>query len=424
MTSPLTPPATVPIPMPAFRPLGPQTEPAWLRAVDVDSLRLREGLPFPLAEYRRRQDAVRADFLGRGAAALIVFRPSSVEYLCGYHTSTVTETPLVLTTDSVLLVLPTAELGRAVVAACPDVIDYADPHLDRVALAIREVCRDLGQDARVCVEFDDGHTPARAIDLIAAAGATPMDGQFAVERQRLLLSAAEVERMRAAASITARGVRAAVGAASRTGATDSTIAAAIIAALAAPSDCLVKPEVVVSTGWRGGITHSSWVNQPVARDTTTFLEFTGAAHHYVAPVMRTLVHGTPTREINVLDTLARAALDETLALLRPGVCAGDIARRVTRTLRTLRPELVWHHTYGYPVGMAHGQTWVDTVPFHLLSLRADCTAELRPGMAFHLPMSFRWFGRAAVGHSETVLITETGAEVLTTSAGEPRLIPV
>lgn len=38
---------------------------------------------------------------------------------------------------------------------------------------------------------------------------------------------------------------------------------------------------------------------------------------------------------------------------------------------------------------------------------------LQPGMVFHLPVALRFEGRHGVAVSETVVITETGNEVLT-----------
>ena len=43
----------------------------------------------------------------------------------------------------------------------------------------------------------------------------------------------------------------------------------------------------------------------------------------------------------------------------------------------------------------------------------DEERELRPGMAFHLPPALREYDVVGVGVSETVLVTETGAEVIT-----------
>jgi Xaa-Pro dipeptidase len=49
-----------------------------------------------------------------------------------------------------------------------------------------------------------------------------------------------------------------------------------------------------------------------------------------------------------------------------------------------------------------------------MSLQRDDPTVLKPGMTFHMPPALREYGKYGFGASETVLVTESGCEVLTT----------
>lgn len=74
------------------------------------------------------------------------------------------------------------------------------------------------------------------------------------------------------------------------------------------------------------------------------------------------------------------------------------------------PGLVFHHNFGYSVGIGFPGTWIETLGFFL---RVDNRQILQSGMVFHLPMSLRKYGEYGVNQSHTMLITQSGAEALT-----------
>ncbi len=65
---------------------------------------------------------------------------------------------------------------------------------------------------------------------------------------------------------------------------------------------------------------------------------------------------------------------------------------------------------GYSVGVGYAPSWGEG---HIVSLRRDDPTPLEPGMVFHMPPALRVPRRYGLGFSETVLVTETGCEVLT-----------
>jgi hypothetical protein len=76
--------------------LGPSPAPPWVTQDAIQGLTLRESLPFEGDEYERRKRRVLEALERLGADAIVVFRSSSVEYLCGYHTIETVPQPLIL----------------------------------------------------------------------------------------------------------------------------------------------------------------------------------------------------------------------------------------------------------------------------------------------------------------------------------------
>jgi Xaa-Pro dipeptidase len=242
-----------------------------------------------------------------------------------------------------------------------------------------------------------------------------VEGNFFVERVRLVLSPTEISYVEKAAVYTQRGVEAATGAAQSPGATDSSIAAAIRAALAEEANSSAAIDPIVATGPRAGISHSTWNCTPVEKGTTTFVEFAGACHRYHAPVMRTLTHGKPSAIAMRLEELARTTIVTVLDIAQPGVPCTEVARQALDAIGPLEDDIAFHYNFGYPVGLAHPPGWMDGAPFYLVSGNQE---PLKEGMVFHLPASFRWFGTVGVGLSQTFVVEAEGARVLTRGPAE------
>lgn len=390
--------------------------PDWLTPETIERVRAAESRPFSSAEYEQRIARVRWRMLRLGLDALIVFRPSSVEYLCGFHTAETAPQPLVVTEDSTALYLPDLELGRAVTSTRSTNLvftGYADA-LQSLRQFLEHAVAKLPAAARVGVETEQVTTPPVVLGVLAESGATVVNANYLVERERLVLSTAELRYVEQAAAITQAGEEAAVAEASKRGGSDASVAAAIAAALTARANSQSAWGPVVVTGARAGIPHSSFVGQPLGSG-PTFLEFAGTHHRYHAPVMRTLIFGQPSPEDQRLIDLARTMVAAVLEHARPGVPCSQVAARATAALGPLPDDVVFHRLFGYPVGLAHKPHWMDGLPFHLAT---GNEAELREGMVFHIPASFRRFGRAGVGLSQTFVVESNGARVLTHGPAE------
>lgn len=375
-----------------------------------------EEPPFAAAEYERRLATVRGRMSDASIGAMLVFRPSSVEYLCAYHTAETTPQPLLVTETDTFLYVPDLEVGRALASSRAGNIVYCGyaGALRGLELFLDHAVSVLPRRTRAGIELGHAATPPQAVALLRDRDVDVVDGHHLVENVRMVLSAAEIRCVEQAAIHTQAGLDAAVAEAGEPDATDSSVAATIAAASFATANSASAWGPVVATGRRAGIPHSSWDHRPLSAG-TTFLEFAGAHHRYHAPVMRTLSRRRPDANDRRLADLSKAALAAVLDSARAGVTCAQVADRAAAALGPLPDDVVFHHLFGYPVGLAHKPHWMDGAPFYLTP---DNHEPLQAGMVFHVPASFRSLGDSGVGLSQTFVVEEDGARVLTHGAAE------
>ena len=392
---------------PEFVRLGAAAAPAWLTSDAVKDAVALEAKPFSADEFDRRVTLARVKLAERELDAILVFRPSSVDYLCGHHTIETASQPLLLTRALLRLYVPDPEVGRALASSNSPSIGHYAASEDALELIAGDVARVCGASARIAVEDRDATVPPRILSLLQEHRLRVEPGMYLVEQLRLLLSSEEIECVERAARLTRRGAEAAVEAAGAPGVTDSTLAASIGEALRAGADSSAAMDVIVATGARGGVPHSTFIDLPLDNG-TTFVEFAGTHQRYHAPLMVTVARQIDD-EARRLERLSQTMLAAVLREVRPGRAASDVAAAVRHEL-VLDDRDIFHFNFGYAIGLAHPPGWLDGAPF---SIVAENEAELLPGMAFHIPASFRSFARRGVGLSHTILLEGRGPRLLT-----------
>jgi Xaa-Pro dipeptidase len=371
-------------------------------------------LAFEIPEFRARLAAVRAQMAERDLDALVLFGPQNVCYVSGLDNDNLSDIQCVIVPmdRDPVLVLFWFEAGRAENTCWLDeVVLYRDE--DPMAVAAGVVQRlGLGK-GRLGVERPAvGLTVDQYERFVANLPDATIGNAFgAVEIPRRVKSPAEIGYMRRAAALTDRAVDAAC-AAIDVGVSDGEIAAVItnvIYGQGGETTCLGP---IVAGGYRAGAPHSSFSGRRFQAGDSIFLEFTAQVRRYTAPIMRSVWLGRPSEEVERIAEAGAAAVETIVRTARPGLPASEVARAARADLEPILDTVMFHNSYGYPIGLGFPPTWSESLGFYL---RADNPEPLEAGMTFHLPISLRRFGEWGVNQSHSMLVTDTGAETLTRS---------
>lgn len=368
---------------------------------------------FPPEEYARRVAGVRERMVAAGIDTLITFSPSNIAYLCGHFSMNLHDFQcLVLSqTRAPLMVLWYFELARFHATSVGAEAEAYDTGEDPVGFLVDVLGRHGSGSDRIGLDEGPGSVPPKMIRRLAEAlpeGRSKLVSDI-VEPVRLIKSPLELEKLRRAARVTVTGVRAAmdeIGA----GICDRDVCAAALKALYHAGSQFMAVDPFICGGWRGGAPHSTATGHIFANGDSVFIEIGSNIERYTAPIMRTAAVGEPSAEVRNAHAIANECLQALIETIRPGIPASEVAAVGHRIVSRIPADIIFHYTFGYPVGVNFPPSWLEESNFLLLK---DNHAPLQPGMVFHLPMSLRSYGRFGIGLSETVHVTDHGVEVLT-----------
>ena len=125
--------------------------------------------------------------------------------------------------------------------------------------------------------------------------------------------------------------------------------------------------------------------------------------------MRTVTSNTPSKAIQELADYSNACVEAIVNTIKPGIAASDVAAAGRKALEPIREKIAFHDLYAYPVGIGFPPNWIENPAFYL---SADNNNPLEAGMVFHLPLTLRVLGQYGAGFSETLIITNSGAETM------------
>jgi Xaa-Pro dipeptidase len=368
---------------------------------------------FPAEEYTRRLDAVRAGMAEAGIDTFVTFNPSNIAYVCGHFSTNLHDFQCLVVSQkrTPLIVLWYFELARFHASAVGATAEAYDTGEDPVSFLAGVLRRHTGPTERL--GLDEGSASVSSGLMRRLAAALPEDRTQLVsgiiEPVRLIKSSVELEKLREAARLTVIGVRAAMDALGP-GICDREVAGAALRALYGAGSQFMAVDPYVCGGWRGGAPHSTATGHVLARGDSVFIEIGANYQRYTAPIMRTAAISEPPQAVREIHAIANECLDALIDAMRPGVAASEIAAVGRRVVARVPSDIIFHYTFGYPVGINFPPTWLEESNFLLLR---DNHAPLRPGMVFHLPLSLRSYGRFGIGLSETVHVTDAGVDVLT-----------
>jgi Xaa-Pro dipeptidase len=365
---------------------------------------------FPRPEFQKRQARARQAIERSGYDCLVVTEPENIFWLSGRQTAgyfAFQALVLPVRGSPVLLVRQLELPGAAANTWLDDIVSYSDGDDPVEKLASLLVAAGYARPAMEFASWFLSHAAAGRIIAKFGAGGLA-DGSGLVARLRMTKSPAELDAIRHAARYAQIGMDAGIEACAAGNDENVVAAAMLFAATAAGSEAMAM-EPLVSSGPRSGLAHMTWRRRRIAPGEPVFLEMAGSHHRYHAALMRTVWMGRPPAEAVRMMDCALRALDAALGAIVPGAPCSRPHEAARAIIAAAGYENAFRKRIGYSMGIAFAPDWGEGA---VLSLFSGVPTLIEPGMVFHLPATLRNYGNWTVGASETVIVTESGAEPL------------
>jgi Xaa-Pro dipeptidase len=370
-------------------------------------------LPFPPTEYAERLTRVRREMSRRGIDVLMINHLENIYYLTGYRTiGFYSFMALFVPAEGnpvhlVRLIEKSALQGSSWV---DDAVFYPDTE-PPIEAAVR-VIRERGwSSARIGIDKNAWYLTIDDFEKLQQRlpQARWVDTALLVENLRLIKSPAEQAYSRHAGKAASEGMRSAV-AALQAGITEDDLMAAAYAGLFRMHSEYPGLPPLINSGIRHTMAHAMAEGNAVRDGEAVYFEIGASIKRYHAATLRIGFVGTPPKLFLDLTDLCRRALDAGLNEMKPGNPAERVDEAARKVIADAGYGDKFRHKAGYSIGIALPPDWSEA---RTMMLRGGETRPLKPGMVFHfLPAVFE-YREYGVGLSETVLITETGHEILT-----------
>ena len=385
-------------------------------------------LSFPREEYTNRVTRVREEMIANEIDVLLVHSVVDLCYLTGYQT---------LWPDAyACLILPLAgepfmQVGE-IEASCAvlhgeitdfELLDWVGADTAPVQLATMLAERGYAH-SRIGIQSGRielgrcGPVDARLMDTLRArlGSAQFVDATLLMFSVRVIKSPAEIDYLRTSARITMAGMDAAIDAI-EPGKTENDIAAIAAESMIAQGSEFFSIDPIVNVAHRTGYFHTTFKRHPIVSGDPVQLEFGACFHRYTAPAMRTVLTAEPTDLQRRMIDVQMATLETLYNSVQAGRSTRDIADEAMAVIGPLKDEIFRSGHFGYSVGLGFPPTWTDG-PAYLSGAKAF---ELKAGMTFHTPNAWRIPKEFVIGTSETIVVTDSGCEILTS---QERGVPV
>lgn len=374
------------------------------------------GLQFARAEHEHRVAAARARLRERDLAAILLFAPESHYYLSGFDTEGyVFFQCLVLTADETPLTLlarrPDLEQAR-ITSIVEDIRIWYDAEGADPAVELKAILAEKGlADARIGIELNNyGLTGANHARVQAAlAGWCRLeDASDLVRALRIVKSPAELAYVREAGALADRSLQAMIDTAGP-GVFEGEVHAAGHAAIYIGGGDVAASPPVLGSGERALLVRASTGFRKLDAVDQLTLEFAAAYRRYHACLMRTVAIGGNGAYQRRMFAATKDALAAMTAAAGPGRPLGEIDDAHRRVFDDAGFNHARLSACGYSLGCTYAPNWMDVPPM----LYSGNPIPAAPGMVLFLHAiladSREGFAMSA-GH--TIVITETGAEVL------------
>lgn len=371
---------------------------------------------FRTATYTQRTAITRAEMERRGLSALLIFAQESLYYLFGYDGGGYVFFQCAVLTargDPVTLLCRRPDVAQARdTSTIEDIRIWLNAEDANPAGQLRDILLERGlTGTTVGIEMDShGCTGATyaAVSTTLDGFCALVDGSDIVRRQRLVKSSDEMAFIRRAAHLADDAV-AAVSNAARPGVLDSTLTAAAMTAMLDGGGDMPPAGPLVNSGRRAIYGRGVGGARPLETTDQVMIELAGTYRRYNACIERVVIIGTPSdRQLSMYRVV-----EETLLAMLDAFVPGELLGKVDEIHRArLDAAGFGEHRYaacGYSLGATYRPSWMDVPPM----IYSGNPLVLQPGMVFfpHVMLGDADSG-LAMGLGQSVLVTETGPEVL------------
>ncbi len=362
---------------------------------------------FSHEEYARRLAAMRAKMRERAAELVLVDEAEHLAYLTGFDRSATRyqACAIPLEGDPVTFLRALDEpsfLERSWLTDHVTVADWEDP----VVVIARELAHRGWANRRIGLELDSNYLTVRRWQTLTAAlpAASFVDFGEVLRELRLHKSSEEIALLRRAASIADRAMAAAVAAAGEGRNEREAAAAASRVFLELGAD--TGRAGVITSGPRATSLHGLLGSHRLERGDLLHMELVPQVHGYSARIMRPTAIGAPSAvQIDAARVLVELQ-DRQLAAMKPGIVAADVDRIVREGVLAAKLRDRYENATGYTLG--YYAPWSPRTSDFTRLFIPTATWALEPGMVFHM-----YVAALGLAFSETVLVTDAGAERLT-----------
>src|SRR5215211_7357282 len=363
-----------------------------------------------------RLDKLNASLQTSDLDAVILNPGPTLTHLTGLHFHLM-ERPVVLMfakDQEPAIVLPELELQK--VASLPyklQVFAYPENPAQWEDV-FRRAAQSLGLDGkRVGVE----PRQLRLLEFRYVKGGAPEanypDASEVLSALRLRKDPAEVEAMRRAVKIAQEALEATLPLI-RMGMTEKELSAELVVQLLKHgSDPEMPFAPIVSVGPNGANPHASPSDRKLQAGDLLVVDWGATYDGYISDLTRTFAVGEVDEEYRKIHRIVQEANAAGRAAAKPGAPCADVDKAARTVIEQAGYGVYFTHRTGHGIGMeGHEEPY----------MRGDNMQLLEPGMAFTVEPGIYLPGRNGVRIEDNVVITETGADVLSNMPREIRVV--
>ena len=384
---------------------------------------MTQATGIPAAELEARRERVLEHARGGGLSGYVLFDQSYIQYLTGFNFLS-NERPIAVAQNvagEMAVFVPEFEVERTRAESTFDRIEsYPEyPGVEHPMPIFARLLADLGIAGEIGADSDGypGILGYQGPPLSEVTGAQVAPLSPVLEHAMARKSPAEVELIRESGRWCAHAHRllqqysvpgATEAEASLRAGHEATLA--MLEALGPEYAGQLGSQDGATAGYRGQIgKRSAWAHA-VAHNIRfepgdmLVTETAAPVWGYNAELERGMVVGTPTDEMRRLFDHTVAAQDVAFAAFRPGATCADVDRAVLGYFEANDLLPLWRQHTGHAIGLRNHEA-----PF----LDVGDHTPLEPGMVFTIEPGVYREGLGGFRHSDTVVVTEDGIEILT-----------